>query len=114
MDDDIQTLKNYGKEFTDIGGLAKKISKNWLLHHKQFSDDLALEESDWSSGDYFNAGKEACAAIEVLVPYKSNITMDAMAIPDWVAGFIFQLTGDNQMSEIEQCYTGGQALVADA
>jgi len=48
-----------------------------------------LEESDWSSGEYFSAGKEACAAIEVLVPYKSNITLDAMAIPDWVAGFIF-------------------------
>jgi len=33
--------------------------------------------------------------------------MDAMAVPDFIAGFIFGLTGDNHLEEIEQCYTGG-------
>jgi len=50
------------------------------------------------------------------VPYKpaSGLTLDAMAIPDWIAGFMFELTGDNNMTEIEQCYQGGEGLVNDA
>ena len=40
--------------------------------------------------------------------------LEPMAIPDWVAGFIFGLTGDNNLEEIETCYTGGQGIVDDA
>ena len=27
--------------------------------------------------------------------------LDVKAVPDWIAGFIFGLTGDNNMTEIE-------------
>ena len=33
--------------------------------------------------------------------------MDAMAVPDFVAGFVYGMTGDNQLTEIEACYEGG-------
>ena len=39
---------------------------------------------------------------------------DLMAVPDFVAGFMFQLTGDNNMTEIEACYSGGDQIVLDA
>ena len=42
------------------------------------------------------------------------VELDAMAVPDFVAGFIFGLTGDNHLAEIEQCYSGGQDIVNDA
>ena len=29
---------------------------------------------------------------------------DAMAVPDWIAGFIYGMTGDNHLTEIEACY----------
>ena len=53
----------------------------------------------------------ATAAISITA---SAYNLDAMAIPDFIAGFIFGLTGDNQLTEIEQCYSGGQGLVDDA
>ena len=37
----------------------------------------------------------------------SAVEMDAKAVPDFLAGFIFGLTGDNHLEEIETCYTGG-------
>ena len=44
----------------------------------------------------------------------TSSALDAKAIPDWVAGFVYGLTGNNHLSEIEQCYTGGQGVVDDA
>lgn len=35
----------------------------------------------------------------------SNLT--TMAIPDFIAGFMYGMTGDNNLTEIEACYQGG-------
>ena len=124
MDDDLAALKAYGEEFTDVAGLAKKVSKNWLLHKKKVKADIAAEEADWNNGEYFNAGKEACTAIEILVPYKPSLDqvdclgcykdkLDVMAVPDWVAGFMFGFTGNNNLAEIEKCYKGGDDITND-
>lgn len=43
----------------------------------------------------------------------SAAEIDAMAIPDFIAGFIFGLTGDNHLEEIETCYQGSTAIVDD-
>ena len=39
--------------------------------------------------------------------------LEAMAIPDYVAGFIYGMTGDNHLEEIEGCYHGGSSVVSD-
>jgi len=39
--------------------------------------------------------------------------LDAMAVPDFVAGFVFGMTGDNHLTEIEACYQGGTDVVSD-
>ena len=38
---------------------------------------------------------------------------DAMAVPDFVAGFMYGMTGDNHLTEIEACYQGGSQVVTD-
>ena len=53
-------------------------------------------------------------AAAVIAATSSAVTLDPVAIPDWVAGFIYGLTGDNHLVEIEQCYNGGEGLVDDA
>ena len=40
----------------------------------------------------------------------SNVDISAMAIPDFVAGFVFGMTGDNKLTEIEACYQGGELM----
>ncbi len=36
----------------------------------------------------------------------TNVDLTLMAIPDFVAGFIYGMTGDNHLSEIEACFQG--------
>ena len=51
------------------------------------------------------------AAAAVIAAYAS--AFDVMAAPDFVAGFIYGMTGDNHLTEIEACYTGGEQIVKD-
>ena len=34
----------------------------------------------------------------------SASAFDAMAVPDFIAGFMYGMTGDNHLAEIEACY----------
>jgi hypothetical protein len=43
----------------------------------------------------------------------SNVDISAMAIPDFVAGFVFGMTGDNKLTEIEACYQGGELMAQE-
>jgi hypothetical protein len=40
----------------------------------------------------------------VVSPNWAVANFDAMAIPDFIAGFIYGMTGDNDLVEIEACY----------
>jgi len=44
----------------------------------------------------------------------SASAFDVMAAPDFVAGFIYGMTGDNHLTEIEACYNGGYQIVKDS
>mmetsp|Transcript_19634 Transcript_19634/g.26542 ORF Transcript_19634/g.26542 Transcript_19634/m.26542 type:complete len:468 (-) Transcript_19634:212-1615(-) len=44
----------------------------------------------------------------------SATAFDAIAVPDFVAGMIFGLTGDNHLTELEACYQGGSKVVTDS
>ena len=41
------------------------------------------------------------------------LTFDVLAVPEFVAGFIYGMTGDNHLEEIETCMQGGEDLIAD-
>ncbi len=45
-----------------------------------------------------------------MLPYVANAGSPAA---QFMAGFIYEFTGDNQLTEIEACYHGSQQLVAD-
>ena len=36
----------------------------------------------------------------------TSLDLTVMAIPDFVAGFIYGMTGDNHLTEIEACFQG--------
>ena len=40
-------------------------------------------------------------AVSALAAISSAAKLDPLAIPDWIAGFVFGLTGDNHLTEIE-------------
>jgi len=116
MDDDMAKIEDWAQVFTEPATLAKKVSKNWLLHGVQVKEDIAEEQADWSSGAYFNAGKDAAAAIELLVPFESAVEeygLNLKGDAKFVAGFIYGMVGDNHLTEIEQCYTSTEPLITD-
>ena len=43
----------------------------------------------------------------------SALTIEAMTIPDFLAGFMYGFTGENHLVEIEQCYKGSDELLND-
>jgi len=43
----------------------------------------------------------------------ANVDITALAIPDFVAGFVYGLTGDNNLAEIEACYQGGEVMATE-
>lgn len=44
----------------------------------------------------------------------SASALDTLAIPDYVAGFIYGMTGDNHLQEIETCFNGSESLISEA
>ena len=44
----------------------------------------------------------------------SASALDAMSIPDFITGFMFGMTGDNHLAEIEACYQGGEQIATDS
>jgi hypothetical protein len=40
--------------------------------------------------------------------------LDLMAVPDFVAGFVYGMTGNNHLTEVEACYQGGEKIVTDS
>ena len=43
----------------------------------------------------------------------TNVDMPVTAIPDFVAGFVYGMTGDNNLTEIEACYQGGELMAEE-
>ena len=73
-------------------------------------------ESDWSTGKYFNSGEDFGHLATVLIgPAPStiitapvqNVSIDANMVNHLVAGFLYGMTTQNHLAEIETCWTGG-------
>ena len=111
---DIQAFEKWAEVFKNPKKLIEKITMAMVHHRADIDQDFEEMETDWKTGDYYLSGESLADLITVAIgPVEDGDKIDAMAIPDFVAGFIYQLTGDNQMTEIEQCFTGGKGMVED-
>ena len=93
------------------------MTKNLALHKNGVEADIADAKAAWALNEYFSAGV-TCADIVVklvgpikpVTPTPTTVNgianFDAMAIPDVLAGFIYGMTGDNDLTELEACYQG--------
>lgn len=74
-----------------------------------------MEKSDWASAQYFNAGKDTAAALELLVPFKATeeeaLEFDIASVPEFAAGFLYGMVGDNHLAEFQTCMTSSDQLV---
>ena len=115
MDDDIAAIESWATIFTEPKELAETVSKNWLLHRKTIKADLSKENSDWAAGSYFDAGVDTAMALTeavgpITTPTNDAENVDILSVPEFVAGFLYGITGDLKLTEVEACYQGAQSL----
>jgi len=65
--DDFAEIDAWLVQFKHPASLVEEASKNYVLHHKAISADIAAEKADWASGAYFKAGVDTADAIVELV-----------------------------------------------
>lgn len=117
MSSDIQNLDAWLAQFKDPKKLAAHVAKRFLLHKGDIEQDFKTMKADWGAKMYVQSGEAAAdLVVSAIGPVNDSedLSLDLLAIPDFVAGFIFQLTGDNHLEEIETCYQGGDQVVIDA
>ena len=81
MDDDIAAIEAWAKIFTEPATLSKTVAKHWLFHGSEIKADLAKEQADWSTANYFDAGKDTADALVLAVgpvpTASANMPLDA-------------------------------------
>jgi len=118
MSDDVAEIEAWAQIFTQPTTLASTVAKNWLFHSKKIKADISQEESDWSSQNYFSAGKDVADALTLAVgPMKPSYELDAnmnLEAPFlFVGGLMEGLVGDNHLTELSSCLTDAEAVVKD-
>ena len=113
MQDDIAEIQQWATIFTQPEHLAKVAAKNWALHRKTIKADIAKEESDWSAGNYFDAGIDTALALTELVGPMTPVSASnglVKGIPEFMAGFLYGMVGDNHLAEIQTCAVDAEGL----
>ena len=114
MGDDLKIIESWASIVNHPEMLGRTLSYNYLMNGKEIKADLAMEASDWSSGAYFNAGKDvADLSVALIGPTPTEVVAEVPANIDvhminyTLAGLIYGLTTENHLTEIETCYAGG-------
>ena len=118
MSDDVAEIEAWAQIFTHPTTLAATVAKNWLFHSKKIRADITKEESDWSSQNYFDAGKDVADALSLAVgpmkpAYEVDANLDLKAPLLFVGGLMEGLVGDNHLTEFSSCFTDAEAVVKD-
>lgn len=43
----------------------------------------------------------------------NNVGFSVTSVPEFVAGFVYGMTGDNHLDEIQTCISGGEILATE-
>ena len=121
MNDDIAAIEAWADIFNHPVQLVELINKRWIFHGTEVKAAIHQEQQDWHAGNFFNAGDDTAAAlVDLLGPIEpshfhvashSHVVLPPMnAVPDFVAGLIYGLTGHNHLHELQHCFDGADPL----
>jgi len=109
IEDDINAVEAYFAQFyKDPKATAEKIFKNVLSNYKGVENDITTMETDYDSGDYFNAGEDmAQLFVDTLGPIEQpsmkEVAVSIDNIKSFVGGFVNGMVGHNDLPYIKQC-----------
>jgi len=119
MADDLHAVEAWGDIFLHPQKLVEDVIKNFNRHEIGIRIDIKHEKEDWALGEYFKAGEETADIITKLVgpvyPKSANALpgFHLMEVPDFIAGFLYGWTGDNNLTEVEACYNSDLPIFED-
>ena len=101
--------------------LGETVTVNYFNNKETIKGDINEEKTDLSAKSYVAAGnKLADIAVDFLGPPPTEIVYDRHILPDVdlnvsdinhiLAGFIYGMTTQNKLTEIEACYQGAAAM----
>jgi len=111
VSDDVAAIEQWAQIFKEPTTLVETLGKHWLIHQKAIKKDIAAEKSDWSAKNYFKAGADIADAVTLAVGPVEKEQSQYGSVENFeqlLAGFVYGLTGDNDLTEIEACFTGGE------
>ena len=73
MDADIALLSSWATVFQDPFNLMKLVANNYMKHGSDIMSEITKEKNDWSTGNYYSAGQDTAAIINMLVPFDSTL-----------------------------------------
>lgn len=98
------------------------MAKHYLVHQRGIKKDIAAEKADWAAGNFFKAGADIADAVTLaLGPMNTGADKipNSMYLTEFekngivhevthiLAGFIYGMTKDNHLTELEACWGGG-------
>ena len=119
MEDDLKTVESWASIFLDPEALGEAVSYNYLENRKEFKSGVSDLTLDMGASNHFQSGKdladltvlligEAPTAVPEVDDYSE--TVDLNMVNHILAGFIYGMTTDNHLTEIEACYQGGAEM----
>ena len=111
-----EELKEWVEGLTsDLPSLLETIAKNLALHTQTVATIIADIQAKSAADDFMSVGKDVAYLIELATgkvepappTLLQVVDLDLMAVPDFVAGFMYGMTGNNHLDEIESCFKGG-------
>jgi len=123
MSEEMKAIEAWAEIFAEPKSLFKTMGANYLKNNRNIKNDIANEKADWAAGAYFHSGIDVAdllvqffgevQPLPALIPAAAvaNVSCTTaqwtLMAPDFIAGMIYGFTGDNELTEIEACYTGG-------
>ena len=115
---DWSTIEQWVSVFSRPSELGETSTYNYLTNKSLIQDTLASEKASWAVANYKQAGIDfADLAIILLGPlaipeptFKEDMNLDPHMVNYLLAGFIYGMTEQNHLTEIEACYAGGSEM----
>ena len=80
---------------------------------------------DWAAREYFKSGVDVAnlltvavgpidvPAVTATVEEDEMLGFSAKSVPEFIAGFLYGWTGDNNLTEVEACFTSDRPIVKE-
>lgn len=110
-------IEQWASIFTDPNALGHSLSYNYLTQTDLIKDYIGSSMVHISTDNFKQAGQEFAdiaiillGPLAVTAPVVADMNLDPHMVNYLLAGFVYGMTTQNHLTEIEACYAGGSEM----